>query len=704
MQIWKKAAVNESEAAKLAKEAGISIDFARLLVARGIRSTSELESLIEPEPLCNPFDIIDMEKAAARVERAIDEREKICVYGDYDADGVTATALLMLYFKEKGANAFYYIPDREKEGYGLNADAIKKIAEDGAKLILTVDNGISAVPEAKLIYSLGMELVVTDHHRPGDEIPECEAVVDAHRAENKTAFRDWCGVGIAFKLICALEDDSLKVRKILEGMPGSIRRGFGSGTGDISSLFKEGKVGDLLEKYADIVAAGTIGDVVSLTGENRSIVIKGLKKLSEKRNLNPGIAALINAAGVRPPYTAHSIAFGVVPKINAVGRLTNARAAVELLIGGEGKAEERAKGIVGFNDDRKTFGDNIEADIERIIAENPSCLAERVLIFAGEGWHGGLIGIVAARMCEKYGKPCLVITYDDENAKGSGRSVEGFSLFECIVNCSSLLTHFGGHPMAAGFSLKRRDLNEFMAAVQAYAATVRMPFAAIDIDCELSPDMIKMGFLDEISRLEPFGQDNPQPLFSLTNVTLDGVRFVGKEKNHASLNFREIPTSVMKFRTTESEFPFRPGDRLSLAVTLQKNEYNGMTSVSVHAKDIRFASLDDEKFLRSLSGYDMFSRGDAMTAKQLEFITPDRAFIGRVYKFIKANEGWHFGSDALCARLGDDGGHVCKVALALDVLLELGILERNGDWVSLPKTQKRAELGSSEILKRLGQF
>ncbi len=230
-----------------------------------------------------------------------------------------------------------------------------------------------------------------------------------------------------------------------------------------------------------------------------------------------------------------------------------------------------------------------------------------------------------------------------------------------------------------------------------------MQFSKMVFDCELSPDMLSLDFLKEVSRLEPFGQDNPQPVFSLTDVVLDSVRFVGKDKNHASMSFRGIPTPIMKFRISEDQFPFRIGDRLSLAVTLSKNEYNGVTSVSVSAKEIRFSSIKDEKYVRSMRGYDRFTRGDTLDRRQIEFITPDRAFISAVYKFIRANGGWKHGNEALCARLHDDGSHVCRTMLAVDVLDELGILIKKGENILLPVKAEKAELENSTILKKLSE-
>ena len=702
MQIWKKAEIDKNKTEELKLKTGLSESFVRLLSARGIDSEESLNELLNPAPLCNPFDIIDMDKAVDRIELAFQRNERICIYGDYDADGVTATALLLNYFSLRGADTFFYIPDRESEGYGINEIAVRKIAENGTKLILTVDNGISSVKEAELILSLGMELVVTDHHRPGDEIPFCCAVVDPHRTECKTSFHDWCGVGIAFKLICALEDENLKLQKVLTDLPGSIRRGFNSNNGDLGLLFDSDKVSRLLEEYSDIVAVGTIGDVVSLTDENRTIVKSGLKKINESERINFGLSALMKSASVKPPLTSHSVAFSVVPKLNAVGRLANASAAVKLLTSNdEVTASETARAIIGFNDSRQSFGEKIENDIQNYIIKNPACLNERVLIFVGENWHGGLIGIASARFCEQYGKPCLVITVDGENAKGSGRSIEGFSLFECIFNCSSLLTHFGGHPMAAGFSLKKDRIDEFRKAVLDYAKTVEMPFQKIGIDCELESEMLSIDFLNDVSKLEPFGQDNPQPVFSLSNVTLSGFKFVGKEKNHVRMSFRELPISVMKFRTEEKDFPFEIGDVLSLAVTLSKNEYNGTVSVSVIAKDIRFAHLNDEKFLRSMRGYEKYALKEELDRRQIEFLTPDREFIARVYKFIRSRGGWKHDIETLCARLNDDGGHVCRLLLALDVLFELNLLIRKGNYIVLPENPKKVNLEDSEILKSL---
>ena len=703
MQIWEQKTIDEERVRQLSLSLGKGEEIIRLLVSRGFDSEEKIDSMLRESALCNPFDLIDMDKAVERIEYALSANESICIYGDYDADGITATALMLNYLRKKGSDVSFYVPDRNTEGYGLNPDAVRSLADKGIDLIITVDNGISAVKEARLIKELGMSLVVTDHHRPGEVIPDCCAVVDPHRRECTSSFKDWCGVGVAFKLICALEGKSLKLQKILTNMPGGIRRGYhSSDSGDLSSLIGDDPSAELLEEYADIIALGTIGDVVSLTDENRVIVKHGLKKINENRGVNPGLAAMISLSGLKMPVSASSAAFGLVPKLNAVGRLAKADEAVLLLAEKDSEnALRRAQNILGYNENRQKLGDRIERDIENYILENPECLNERVLIFCGENWHGGLIGIAAARFCEKYGKPCLVITYDDKNAKGSGRSIEGFSLFECISSCSEMLTHFGGHPMAAGFSLAAEDLGDFIAAVRAYAKAVDMPFSKLKIDCPLSSEMIDIDFLRDIERLEPFGQDNPQPLFALFSVTLTGKQFIGRDRNHVRMNFSEIPVPVLKFRVSEESFPYQAGDKLDLAVSLSKNEYNGVVSVSIIAKEIRFSCLSDIAYLRSMRGYERFMLGDRLDAKQIRYITPERDYIASVFKIIRANNGWSLGIEALSARLGDNGAKVCRLLVALDVLFELGVLKKSGDSILLSETNKKVDLNSSEILGKL---
>ena len=664
---WLVSALDKELASDIAEEYDIDPFCSLLLVSRGITDDSEIFDFFSKEcRLSDPFEIKDMDKAAARIRKAIEEKEKILIYGDYDADGVTSTALLYLYLKSENADVITYIPDRNSEGYGLNLDAVKEISEKGVKLIITVDNGISAFNEADYISSLGMDLVITDHHKASHTIPQAVAVVDPHRYDCPSEFKLWAGVGVAFKLVCALSDKTTD---------------------------------ELLDLYSDLVTIGTIGDIVSLTGENRAIVKHGLKILN--KTARPGVKALKQIAGVDgKEINASTVAFSLVPRINAIGRISSAEEAFRLLISEEeGNALFYAQTVDSSNATRQDVEKIISGEAEAQIRNNPEMLYDRVLIFSGENWHGGVIGIVAARLTQKYGKPCIVITDDGKEAKGSGRSIEGFSLYEAINSASHLLNHFGGHTLAAGFGLDSENIDDFKKAVQDYAKTVEMPFATVALDCKLKPEFISADVLDVISALEPFGAGNPQPMFGLFGMTLTSVQPIGGGK-HLRLSLRRgnATVSALYFGVTLNDFPYDEGDILDLAVRLEKNEYMGQTKVSIYIKDVRMSGTDDDKYLRSVRLYEKLKRKEKLSEKQIEFITPSRQNIADVFRFIRSNKGWKHDLDVLCYRLSSDGSDACRVLTAIDVLEELGIFRKNGNEILLADTECKVNLDDSKLL------
>lgn len=667
---WRVSALDKELASDIAEEYDIDPFCSLLLVSRGITDDSEIFDFFSKEcRLSSPFEIKDMDKAVERIRRAIEQKEKILIYGDYDADGVTSTALLYLYLKSENADVSTYIPDRNSEGYGLNLDAVKEISENGVKLIITVDNGISAFSEAEYISALGMDLVITDHHKASQNIPQAVAVVDPHRYDCPSDFKLWAGVGVAFKLVCALSDKTTE---------------------------------ELLDLYSDLVTIGTIGDIVSLTGENRAIVKHGLKLLNNTHR--PGIKALKKISGVDgKEINASTVAYSLVPRINAIGRITTAEEAFRLLVSeSDSKAMPYAQMVDSSNVTRQDIEKLISGEAEVQIRDNPDMLHDRVLIFSGKDWHGGVIGIVAARLTQKYGKPCLVITDNGKEAKGSGRSIEGFSLYDAISSASHLLNHFGGHTLAAGFGMDSENLPAFKKAVQDYAKTVDMPFATVDLDCRLKPEFISADVLDVISQLEPFGAGNPQPLFGLFGMTLSSVQPIGGGKHiRLSLKRGNATVTALYFGVTVNDFPYNEGDIVDLAVRLEKNEYMGQVKVSVYVKDIRMSGTDDEKYLKSVRLYEKLKRKEKLSDKQIDFITPTRQNIADVFRFLRSNRGWKHDIDVLCYRLSSDGSDACRVLTAIDVLEELGIVRKNGNEILLADTEQKVNLEDSKLLSYL---
>ncbi len=371
----------------------------------------------------------------------------------------------------------------------------------------------------------------------------------------------------------------------------------------------------------------------------------------------------------------------------------------------EERANEIAKEIDLANTKRQELEQQITLEAQKQLEENPQMIFDRVLVFDGEGWHGGVIGIVAARFVDKFLKPCIVITGDGEKAKGSGRSIEGFSLYDAINSVSDLLTHFGGHPLAAGFGIASKDIPQFRKRINEYAKTVQMPFATVQLDCRLKPQFISAELLPVIESLEPFGAGNPQPIFGLFDMTVASVQPL-KGGKHIRMNLTKDNANItaLKFSTPFDSFPYRRGDRVDLAVRLEKNEYMGQTKVSIYIKDIRMSGTDDEKYLRSVRLYEKIRRGESVRPEHAALAKVDRAFVALVYRFIKNEGGFCGDSDILCYRLGDDGSSACKVLMSIDILCELSILKKEDGKILLFNTDKKVDLNDSRLMAHLEEI
>ena len=681
MKRWRVLRHDDSAAAKFAETAGIPHLLAVLLQTRGITDADAANAFFSGEPvLSDPFAMPDMEKAVERIGRAVDHFEKIAVYGDYDADGVTATAMLYSYLETCGADVLYYIPQREGEGYGLNRNAVDTLHGQGVRLIVTVDNGISSVEEIAYAGSLGMDTVVTDHHRPREVLPPACAVVDACRTDCDCPYRDFAGVGVAFKLITALEG-------------------------------KDCDSGPLLDNYADLVAVGTIGDVVPLTGENRRLVKYGLSLM--RRTDRVGLKALMEQAGLEgEKLTSESVAFGIVPRINATGRIGSPDRAVRLLISeSPEEAGELVGEICGDNDCRRQIESEVLQEALDTLEQEPKLLLDRVLVVSGENWHHGVIGIVSARLTERFGKPSFVISRTGGEAKGSGRSVEGFSLFDAVCSCSDLLTKFGGHPMAAGLSLPADRIDAFREQINRYAASLPgpMPLPIRTVDCLLEPRELTMDIPDTARLLEPFGTGNPSPVFGLFGVTVSEITPVGGGK-HLRVSVRKDGCTVrcMKFRTTLEEFAYRVGDAVDLAVSLEAREYNGRRTLSIVIRDMRPSGEDEEAVVSGCTLYEKFRRGEPLTEREAELLTPDRSDFASVYRTLRAERMFHGTLRSLYFRLPPPAPAFGKLPVALGVLAEHGLirLSQAADTydISLVQTEGKTDLFRSRILSGLNRF
>lgn len=671
---WNIAKADPELSSILAEECGVSLLAASVLAARGhTRAEDAMRFLTPDEQLSSPFDIIDMDRAAERVQAAIDGYEKITVYGDYDCDGVTATAALYTYLSSVGADVAYYLPERDGEGYGLHEDAVREIAAGGTRLLITVDNGISALDEIALAKSLGMDVVVTDHHQPGDTLPDAAAVVDPHREDCACEFRDLAGVGVAFKLIAALEG------------------------GDYQTA---------LDYFSDIVAVGTIGDLVPLTGENRVIVKYGLRALSMSDNI--GLLALMEAAAVNPEeITAQTVAFSLVPRINAAGRMGSAGLAIRLLLSEEeGEAAELAGTLDRMNRERQESEGTIAADIERMIEADRSILSRRLIILKQPGWNHGILGIACSKLVERYGKPVLLMTGEDGMLRGSARSVGDFHLFKALSANAAVLTRFGGHKMAAGFSLKESDFDAFAEGMEAYARETfdLMPPLSFQVDKALSAEELTLEAISSLSVLEPFGSRNEAPLFLLKEARLESVTpLSGGKHQRLLLRLGGRPVTALCFGVSSERFIYPPGVSLDLLVTAGINRYNGSESVSLRVKDLRPAGFAEEPFFAAKGYYEKIRRGEPVSAAILRRAAPTREEAALVYRFLKTNGGCQTDLDGLFLRLSGYDINYCKLRILLDILEESGLITVSPglDGVRILPVSGRADLTAAPTWKRV---
>lgn len=675
MKKWITRKLNKENAVAISQRYDLPMLIAMLLEIRGITEEEAIRDFIQGETLtASPFEIKDMDKAVERIRAAIEEGERICVYGDFDADGVTSTALLYSYLSDTGADAMYYIPSRETEGYGMNSEAIVRLYERGVKLIVTVDNGVAAAEEIAYAKGLGIDTVVTDHHAVPDMLPDAAAVVDPHRPDCNSSFKELSGVGVAFKLVQAIEGEYADV----DG---------------------------LLENYSDLAAIGTVGDIVSLRGENRILVKNGLAHINNGDRL--GIAALSEEAGLSGKLiTAGNLSFNLVPRINAGGRLGLSQKSVTMLLtDDEEYARDIAADLSSDNAERQRIERDILSDIDRMIRRDPSIVNNAVIVVCGNSWHKGVIGIVASRIKEVYAKPAIVITLDGDEYRASGRSVQGFSLIDAVFSCSDLLTQCGGHPMAVGFGIRRENIEAFIERINSYASAYPIPAPSLELDCKLNPAQLSVDLARGLSLLEPYGAGNPTPLFGLYNMTLRDIRPLGGGK-HLRLTLQRGDSIVyaMRFSTAAEDFPYQPGDKVDLAVTLDINIFNNTESLSVVVRELRFSDCDEDALLMSKELFERFCRGDVLTPEQARSLTPDRSEFAVVYRFLHANGGYRYSFDSLLFRLPEDIGYG-KLRVILECMNELGLISIDEGMyhfeIRMCEVGAKVDLDSSVIITKL---
>lgn len=675
MKVWTVSEVDKGNAKRISEDFNVPLLPAILLDVKKFEDNETLwEFLSSDADFSDPYLMTDMDFAVERINTAVRNKEKICIYGDYDADGVTSTALLYSYLESIGADVTYYIPSRETEGYGMNKNAIQVISDSHVNLIITVDNGISAYEEVEYANSLGIDVVITDHHVPPEKLPNAVAIVDQHRKDDTSPFKDFSGVGIVFKLVMALEDNDLDIEK-------------------------------LLDDYSDIAAIGTIGDVVSLTGENRILVREGLKRINSSKRL--GIAKLRENAGTdKKDMSAVNIAFNIVPRINAGGRLGLSQRSVKLLLtDDEREAAEIAEELGEDNRKRQQIEHEILEEAIKSIESDPTVKYQKVLIVAGENWHQGVIGIVAARLKEKYGKPTIVISYSGENAKGSGRSIEGFHMRDSVAYCEDLITIFGGHPMAAGLSMPTENINAFRKRINEYADTLKeLVFPKLELSCRLNPASITLEMVDSLSVLEPYGTGNQAPIFGLFEVTLRKVTPLSGGK-HLKLLISKGTTelSVMYFNVTPQEFPYEIGDIINAAVILDKNYYNNREELSLKVKELSFFGANHKELLESMSVFDSYMAGKSVTNQMKSELSVNRDDFVNVYKFLRKHKGFPYAPEIMHYRLRTEP--IGKMMLVLEAMKELNLITMDATQsmlnIKMVENPQKVDIMSARVLSRL---
>lgn len=659
----------EQDAEALQAE-GFGVLLSRVLAARGIHTPEAARHLLDGrDELSDPFLIKDMDKAVSRIQRAVEEGEPIVIFGDYDVDGVSATAILFECLSNQGAQVRCKLPSRDGGGYGLNKEILKGLADKGYTLVVTVDNGIAAVEEADYARELGIDLVITDHHLPGEKLPDAVAVVDPNRADDESPFKFLCGAGVAFKLCAALEGCD---------------------------------PAELLDMFGELAALGTIADVMPLTGENRTLVREGLAVLQE--TMRPGLQALLENAGYAgKPVTAETVSYGLAPRLNAAGRMDTAAVALKLLLC---ENEEQAAGIAArlseINAERQQTEQQILAAALQTIQADPARAHDRVLVVAGEGWHPGVIGIVASRLMERYGRPAIVISTENGEGRGSGRAPAGFNLHGALAACSSCLIRSGGHAAAAGLLVEEEKIGAFRAAINAWAVReypVPEP-GTLKLDAAVRLSELDLTSVRQLSRLAPFGSGNPVPLLLVQNAVVDGLWPLGSEGRHTRVRLRQGDSTcfVSVFGTAPQELPYQPGTAVDAAIEVSVFQGRSGPMVSAHCKAMRPAGLGNEP-ARQAAAFDAVCAGTVLSPDRAQAFLPDRNDTANLYRRIRA--GGVCAEDLQPVFAASGAENTGKTLASLQALCELGLVEQqNGRWMPAAVTGKK-NLDDAPILQKL---
>ena len=664
----------KAEAVNALATSGYNPLLAMILASRGLEDPRQAEKYLDcSAPLLDPYLLTDMAVAVGRIALAVEKNERIAVFGDYDVDGVTATCLLTDFLRRLGADCLSYIPGRLEEGYGLNPIAICSLHEQGVKLIVTVDCGITAMDEALLCKELGMDLVITDHHECKDTLPEAVAVIDPHRPDGGYPHKGLSGVGVAFKLAAALSGDQEET----------------------------------LERYADMVCLGTVADVMPMVGENRRFVSRGLALL--RRTGRPGIAALMEESGCDPAsVNASSVGYMLAPRINAAGRMGQIDLAVELFLTEDSqRGQELAKMLCDLNRQRQT----IEAEIYRQALEMlPQGKLPEAVVLADEGWHQGVVGIVASRIAEEFCCPTFLICLDGDHGKASSRSYGGFNLFSSLTTLSDLLESYGGHELAAGFTIHREQIGPFREQICALAKayyTGDGPRTVLQTDCAVSPEMLTLPNIEALHALEPCGSHCPKPVLVMEGLVVERIGLVGNGK-HMRLQLRRgrYSFNAIFFSETPDSCGIRQGDLVDAAFVPQINEFRGEHTVQMNLQDLRPSCKADCS--PSTAGYRALCRG-CISPQEAESLLPDRNTLATVWRYL-AGVSQEIREDPMClcrkiVRWSETPLSLGSLLTCLDIFRDVGLLEiqRHHKHLSiriLPR-QDKADLNESQTMQRL---
>ena len=692
----------------ISEKLGVSQTMAQLLFNRGYKDADSAYKFIhmESELLCDPFDLKDVREAIARIARAVESGERIVVYGDYDVDGVTAVCTLYLYLSSKGANVGYYIPNRAGEGYGVSRPAIDRLAEEGCSLIITVDTGITAADEVEYAKSLGIDTVVTDHHECHAELPRAVAVVNPHRPDCPYPFKELAGVGVVFKLICAYEEET---------------------TGDS----KRECIARLCHEYADLVAIGTIADVMPIKDENKLIVGYGLRRMEKQRR--PGLAALMEAASPQAEQTSRRrneqkitsgyIGFTIAPRLNAAGRMRSATIAVELFLSKDSAEASRiAAELCDINKERQAEENRIITEAYAKIEAEHNFDSHPVIVLDADSWHHGVIGIVSSRITERYGLPSILVSFegcDSENhqpsdvGKGSGRSIKGMNLVEALTYCAEHLVKHGGHELAAGLSVTRAELPAFREKINEYARehlSEEDTVPTIEADCVLSLADIHMELASELRMLEPYGVSNPLPVFAMYSVVAEEIIPVSGGK-HTRLIISDGINHVtaMYFSKETASLDLYQGERVDILFCIDINEWYGRRTVQLILKDLRPAEREAAERVSDKKRFEELFAGAPLCLG--EDVVPGRDDFAAVYTVIRRYV--RGGGDTISMRRmasllhaeGRDVGYV-KLKFIFRILEELDLLgveetEEDVFRFRLRFAASRVDLEKSNVLRRL---